>query len=391
MFAMNQDNQTPGPGHNSGSQEDQIRDNIRERHPHLEPRASELLKTAQAVPAEISEEIAGKVADFIKSISAHIKAIDGARSLEKEPYIKGGRIVDGLFKKMAEPLETAKKELEKRLGIVLRAKEERERREAAEKARREREEAEERKRVADELARKQREEAEAAKRAAEEAERKQREEADRIRREAEERRLAAEAEERRAREESERLQREAQEAEARAERARKEENRLRAEAEAKAKADEAARIEAERQARAKAAEEEQARLDHLARRKEYDADLVAEAAGRDVRKVERDAAQAERYAAKVGAHADAAEAKERAVETAKPKDFGSIRGDYGALATPKEFWTFVNMEKEAIDLEVLRPHLATEAVEAALRRAIAAGLRSIRGADIIRDQGQQVR
>lgn len=86
-------------------------------------RRDELLAAVDRVPASIeSEEIAQKVGDFIKQLQSAVKNADAGRIAEKEPYLAGGRSVDGFFKKITEPLVKAKKDIEARLNVYLRAK-----------------------------------------------------------------------------------------------------------------------------------------------------------------------------------------------------------------------------------------------------------------------------
>jgi len=408
-------------GHNS-SREQIIRDEIAEHHGHLKPRTDQLLTNINEVPDPIPEDLAPKVADFIKSITAHVKALNGARTAVKEPYLEASRLVDGIFKTQIEPLEAGKKTIEARLGVVLRAKEERQRREAEEKARLEREAAEQRRREAEERARLEREAAETARREAEEAERRAQEAAEQRRREAEaaaraaeeaaaKRRAEIEAQERAAAERLAAIKREEEEAAARrkaaeeaaAEAGRKRDAEVRAAkaaeeklkreaAEAERRAEEE-RKAAEKAARLAEAEEEARRIqaDKEAKEAQRQAERDAEEAARAAKAAERDAGRAERDADRAASQEHAAQAKERRVETAKPAEFARTRGDYGGLATLRREWTYANIDRAKIDLETLRHHLPEEALGRAVRSFIDAGGRSLEGVDIFEDDSASVR
>lgn len=144
-----------GPGDNRPPADaDPLRERLTEDHADLLKRRDELLAASERVPATVNnEETAKKVGDFIKQIGAAVKNADTARVAEKEPYLSGGRTVDGFFKVLiTDPLAKAKRDIEDRLNQYLRKKtaEERQRREAEKRQRRE---------EADRLAREAREQA----------------------------------------------------------------------------------------------------------------------------------------------------------------------------------------------------------------------------------------
>ena len=250
-------------GHNSGSLADSLRDDLTIKHEPIRARADELLAAAERVPTTIdSEELAGKVGDFIKQVTACHKAAEAARVGEKEPHLAASRVVDGFFKAVTDPLEKVKKDIERRLTTFLREKEE--------AARRDRER----------IAREEQQAAEAARKAA----------------------AAAEA-------------------------AAKDENSLQAAIEA----DEAAT---------------------------------------------RAAADAE--TAKKASEANAAELSRN-------------RGDYGSVSSLRTYWDFADLNRDQVDLEALRAHLPTDAIEKAVRAFIKAGGREIRGARIFQNTQAAVR
>ncbi len=124
-------------------------------------RFAELSASAEAMPDTIENDIeSGKAGDLVKEIRLWDKKADGARSIEKEPFQKGGATVDSFFKNMTEKLEKAKKRVLEVQTTYLNKKKDEERRrleaealkkrEAEEKARVEAAQAEERKRVAEE-------------------------------------------------------------------------------------------------------------------------------------------------------------------------------------------------------------------------------------------------
>jgi len=215
------------------------------------------------VPATVeNEQTAGDTGDFIKQLDAGRKAAEGARVAEKEPFLEGGRTVDGWFKTITEPLIKAKKDIEARLNSYLGKK------------------------------------AAAERKAREEVERKAREEAER---------LAAEA------------------------------------------------------AKAEAAIQDDVALE------------VAVAA-------EQRAADARAAATKAQQEADA-----------KPAELSRTRGDYGSVASLRTYWTFDSWERTRLDLEALRQHISSDALEKAIRSFIKAGGRELEGAHILEATSTVVR
>lgn len=237
---------------------DPLRERLTEQYADMLKRADELIAAAARVPACDSDEIAGKIGDFTKQVTAHVKLIEGTRVQEKEPYLASGRTVDGFFGTLKDRLDKSLKPVRDKLSAYLRAKEEQARREAQEAARR------------------------------------QREEADRLAREA---------------------------------------------------------LEAE------------------AARNVTSSTLMDQAAA-----VETQAAQAE--------------AK---IEAAKPADFARTRGDLGSVSTLVRRWTWRDLDRATLDLEALRYHLPADALEKAVRSAIKAGTRELRGVFIFEEETASVR
>lgn len=90
----------------------QISDNLRERNPDLVKRASELADMKDRVPASVdNEDDANEISTAIRQCAAFEKASEGARVGEKEPYLAGGRAVDGFFQNLAKPVTAVKTSL----------------------------------------------------------------------------------------------------------------------------------------------------------------------------------------------------------------------------------------------------------------------------------------
>jgi chromosome segregation ATPase len=337
----------PGPGHNlpPGIDLGKAGDALAV----LKPRADHLLEQAGKIPEYIDEALAGDVTDFVKSIASHIKSLEGARVAEKEPFLTAARQVDGMFNALKEQLQQAKGRIEARLAVTLRRKEAREREAARVKAEEERRAAEARKAEADRIAR------------------EERERADRARRD-------AEAAEERARVEREAAQREVDAAEAR---------RRKAEADAaSAKRNSRRTVE-----RARAAEQ-RARDDQRQTEARTAEDTIS--AGIDARIARRQAREADTAASDQAQRVDAADAKVQKVRTAKPATFAKTRGDYGGVGTLQRYWTFANIDREALDLEPLRHLIPLDGIERAIRAYIDAGGRRLAGVDIYEDDKPRV-
>lgn len=118
----------PG-GHNKPPLLEVLRDELEAENEPLLRRKDELLAAAARMPDTVSDDdVAGRFADMVKLIAAATKNADAGRVAKKEVFLEGGRAVDGFFKKrVIDPLADAKKSIEGRLGIYLRAKADRER------------------------------------------------------------------------------------------------------------------------------------------------------------------------------------------------------------------------------------------------------------------------
>jgi len=138
---------------------DMLRDKLRDENYEMIVRRDELLAAAARVPDVTSDDAAGKVTDFVKQLAALVKSADAKRVGAKEPYLEGGRTVDGFFKAITDPVAAAKSNVERKLTIYLRDKEARARREREEQERQAREAAEAARREAEERARAMRDQA----------------------------------------------------------------------------------------------------------------------------------------------------------------------------------------------------------------------------------------
>lgn len=122
---------------------DALRARLRDEHLGLLDRVDALVAASLRVPPIVDEDIARKVADFVRQVAACIKAAQVERVGEKEPYLEGGRAIDGFFAVPIGVLEAIKAKQTADLTKYQQAKE------AAERARREAE-ADEARRQADE-------------------------------------------------------------------------------------------------------------------------------------------------------------------------------------------------------------------------------------------------
>lgn len=130
-----------------------LREKLEDENRDIIERAEELLEASTRVPPIDSDDVASKVGDYIKQLTALTKTAETRRTTAKEPYLEGGRNVDGFFKSITDPVTKTKETVQKRLTVYLREKEERARRERMEEERRAREAAEAARREAEEKAR----------------------------------------------------------------------------------------------------------------------------------------------------------------------------------------------------------------------------------------------
>lgn len=117
----------------------------------------------------------------------------------------------------------------------------------------------------------------------------------------------------------------------------------------------------------KAAEERRRREEEARKAREEQQRLEREAAERAAALREEEdleAALAAEEAAKQARLAAETAAREAA---AKPAELGRTRGEYGGITTLKQFWNFADIDRAKIDLESLRQHIPTDALEKSVR------------------------
>jgi hypothetical protein len=129
----------PPPSNNPPADANPLLDRLTAEAATLTKRRDELLAACERVPDIDSDEIAGKVADLMKLVSACTKNAEAARVDRKEPFLASGRLVDAFYRKITDPLDKAKARVAMKLTIYQRAvaDAERRRREEAERLARE--------------------------------------------------------------------------------------------------------------------------------------------------------------------------------------------------------------------------------------------------------------
>jgi hypothetical protein len=194
-----------------------------------------------------------------------------------------------------------------------------------------------------------------------------------------------EAEERRKREEEARIAEEARkkaEAEAReAERKRKAAEYEKEQAEEKARKAEEARKQAEIERKAaedRADAEEKRRIESERKAEKQKKDQLE----KDKKATARKAEKATKVADDTTKNAEKIELKATRRATAPAAELSRTRGEYGAVSSLRTFWDFTVDNYDVIPLETIRQHISREAIDKAIRSAIAADIREIRGVHI---------
>jgi hypothetical protein len=133
------------------------------------------------------------------------------------------------------------------------------------------------------------------------------------------------------------------------------------------------------------AEAERRRREEEARRAQEEADrLRREAEEAERRLMEAEDPDEPALAAAIAAGEAAKQAAkdvvpvQRAAE-AKPAELARVRTDYGAMASFPSFWDFEGIDRATLDLEALRSHIPLDCLQTAVRSAVKAGARQIRG------------
>ena len=101
-------------GHNSGdvSLAQQVADNLREKHPEVVKRSADLAEMRDRAPTSVdNEDDANKVSEAIRQCTAFLKVAGELRVSEKEPYLEGGRAVDGFFRNLTDAVDKTKSAL----------------------------------------------------------------------------------------------------------------------------------------------------------------------------------------------------------------------------------------------------------------------------------------
>ena len=75
---------------------DALREKLASENNGLIRRRDDLLAAAARIPAIDSDDVAGRVSDYIKQLTALTKAAESKRTGAKEPYLEGGRNIDRL-------------------------------------------------------------------------------------------------------------------------------------------------------------------------------------------------------------------------------------------------------------------------------------------------------
>lgn len=81
-----------------------------------------------------TDDVAGRATDFARMLKAEVKEIDATRTTIKVPVLAAQRQIDGEGRRLSEPLVAAMTEVEKRVTAFLRIKEQEARRQAQEAA-----------------------------------------------------------------------------------------------------------------------------------------------------------------------------------------------------------------------------------------------------------------
>ncbi len=377
-------------GHNEAPSDiDIVGEKALELYPDIFARANQLMEAAERVPDKItSDEEAGKMADFIKQLTANKKSLNAVRVEEKQPHLDRGRAVDGFFKRYTEKLDAVLSKVREVNDPWIKAKKAEEERIREEKKAKIREEAAEKLRIAEEKAA----EAEKLRIEQEEKDRQIREDLERKKREAEEK---AEADRKAQQAEIDRLKKEKEDADRLAaeeiqrvkDEAKAEQRRLSDEEKARV-----AKVEEENRAakklvqdeireakdHAKKLEKENRELNREIRKEERDSDHNSKATEREAKAQERDANRSLNEAALLEGQADRLDKN----MLSQAKKAARVRGEQGSLSTVRTEWKGDILSRDNIDLEALRQHIPLDALERAVTAFVKAGGRELRGVSI---------
>lgn len=369
-----------GPGHNNPPEATEpppprtLQEDLGERYKDLTARIAELKKLADAAPAEVTtEEVFKPLSDLLKAGRVALAMSESTRKIENEESRKRTAMIDAWFKNPADELSKVLKAVKDRTDAYLddkKAKEQKARQEEADRKAKLAEDkrwdavwSDARAELAAYDARKAEEAATAARLVKEAAARRADHLRDRVKRlKAVEPYLADRAERRRKAEEDEaaRLRQLALDEEARVEADRLAEERR---VETKRKSDEdAARVA---QARLDAAAElEAARKETAAaRRTETRQADKAEALDAAAEDHAEEAEEAGGAADRLGKRAERAERR----ANASPAELSRTRSEMGTTSSQTRSWKVISVDKNSVDLNMLRGYLHPDAVETAAR------------------------
>lgn len=140
------------------------------------------------------------------------------------------------------------------------------------------------------------------------------------------------------------------------------------------------------------ADAERRRRDEAARIAREEAERQAEEARRAAETLRTETDLTDALAAEAAAKQQAADAARAGKEAAaKAAEMSRTRGDYGAVSSLRTTWEFDGLDRAEIDLEALRPYLPLDGLEKAVRAAIKAGVRDLRGVRIFESTSAVVR
>lgn len=142
-----------------------------------------------------------------------------------------------------------------------------------------------------------------------------------------------------------------------------------------------AKAEAERRRREEEAARQRAEAERLAREAEESAAAL---------RTEQDLAEAVTAEA-LARQAEADAERSRREAAAKAAELSRSRGEFGSVASLRTFFDFRDLDRAALDLEALRPHLPLDALEKAVRSFIRSGGRELRGVEIFENTSTTVR
>lgn len=87
---------------------DPLLERLTESYAALVERTEDLVAATDRVPRELDDDSLSLATAFVaKQLKPHLREINGARTSEKEPFLSGGRTVDGFFSALAARMVNA--------------------------------------------------------------------------------------------------------------------------------------------------------------------------------------------------------------------------------------------------------------------------------------------